>query len=591
MNSSSPKDALTAQLIAAVNFEFDGSRYCPDSVQRLIWAGADVKAQDRQGNSLLMLLIQNTHYDPQVARHLMWEGKKAIHEQIDVQNTGGETALILASTLYRQPGVLKSVLDFSPNLYLTDKSGKTAWDRCTCKETQSVLFNALLAQAIQDGRPEEIERLMALDAEHLYDKIGGLRAAVKVGNIELIGIILDKIQEDNIKLQDIYSRRYGPYSERQWAKDQLERNQAIQKDLLPIAAREKQFGVLQYLLALDGSRINDSDYHDTALTAAIRNNASDLTAFLLEKGADVNIKVYARHGDGGMISALEIACAQGNFGLAQQLLGRGAEIEVDRDGVVRRGFTPQITQLLCDTALERSLQAKDAKQVAVLLEQRSKFKYPLNVELSLPADTYFAWGHYYLVATDPSRFESRLYYGQRSCDDRSFAWNEVGTVTPERFRGQLAQHFLTDNSADLTPEVFSALASYALAYTFRAELPPAVVSLISETYPARLAEIAAVIEAVPEDRRVIQSLKEEERNIRTIQEKIATYIEERNCSLRAVVCGAGAGTRPMSVLPVVVEEAGPAAPQTAAHHRTATSLKDALTSAERMELRTHGVRM
>jgi len=155
----------------------------PEIVKRLLERGANVQAQDQNGDNALMLTTNVYRGEPEIVRVLVEKGIK-----LDAQNKKGTSALMIAAG-NGKTDVVNLLLDKGANLNLADVDGRTALDYAISSgeiELAKALFkraassknnykseaemlhavtNAALMEAASRGNLNEVKKQLAAGAE------------------------------------------------------------------------------------------------------------------------------------------------------------------------------------------------------------------------------------------------------------------------------------------------------------------------------------------------------------------------------------------------------------------------------------------
>jgi len=149
------------------------SRYPPDIVSCLIDAGADINALDNHGRTVLHWAVQS-HYPPEIVSCLIDAGADA--EALDKH---GRTVLHLAVEMNSRPEVVSCLIDAGADIEALDSDGRTVLQIAAVqRDTHSKIISCL----IDAGADVEVSDKHGRTALHLaVSNLGKSQHTVKIG--------------------------------------------------------------------------------------------------------------------------------------------------------------------------------------------------------------------------------------------------------------------------------------------------------------------------------------------------------------------------------------------------------------------------
>jgi ankyrin repeat protein len=274
-----------------------------DVVKALLDKGADINAKNSDGDTALILAVRGGHVD--VVNALLAykvDGKVAIDMDLKVTSygfsvRGNQGAVALhAAALEGHVGCVEALLDKGADINAWDSNGNTA-----------------LMLAARAGHEEVVKALMDKGAKinaQNFVRDTALTLAVQEGHVDVVKALLAYEVDGKVAIDmDLKISRYGSH---------VRINQGAVA--LHDAIQEGHIGCVEALLD-KGADINARNlYGDTALHAAARGGHVGSVEALLAKGADINAE--ASDGD----TALILAARGGHVGCVEALLAKGADI-------------------------------------------------------------------------------------------------------------------------------------------------------------------------------------------------------------------------------------------------------------------------
>ena len=335
-----------------------------ETVKMLLTAGADIKAINKNGQTALMKAVTLDHrYSPSV-RLPMIEVLLKVGSDINAKDKKGLTPLHHSVVQYMSeaggvlshPEVVKFLLDHGADVQAKDELGNTA---------------LITTVGVWQG-PIEIVRLLlakGIDVNAQNEKgTTALMIAADKGKRDVVDILLEKGADLNISDADggtalDYAIGTGQTEIAKYLFARSAKSKNNYKSQAELLAASTNFALLEAaarnkltevkdLLALGADVNSRNRLNKTPLMLAVESSYSqtDVVAFLIEKGADLN----AVDSDGN--TAIMIASSRNNAEVVEMLLGHKASVLLrNKDG---------------QTALHIAAAKLNAKIVAALLESK-----------------------------------------------------------------------------------------------------------------------------------------------------------------------------------------------------------------------------
>ncbi|KAL8599445.1 hypothetical protein ACOMHN_066464 [Nucella lapillus] len=327
--------------------------------QHLLWAGADVNAQDHEGRTALLYAACNGHSD--TAEQLIQHGA-----DVNAQNEWGDTPLFCAvrnghtdtsQVLIRHgadvnvhyewgdtPLLCAVWHDLSDTAELLIRHGADV-------NAQNEDGSSPLLHAAREGRSRIAEVLIHHGADiNILNKESDtpLLRTAKAGHVDVAKVLIRHGANVNAQNEDGNSP-------------------------LLLAARKRCSDLVE-LLMLHGADVNSRNKHGTSsLLHAARKGHADILALLIHHGADVN----TRTGDGD--SPLLSAAREGHADVAELLIQHGADISAQNKNngdtplisASREGHADIVQLLICHKA-DVTAAKKDGNSPLLLASSRGR---------------------------------------------------------------------------------------------------------------------------------------------------------------------------------------------------------------------------
>jgi len=255
-----------------------------DAIISLVEQGADVNAKDDDGNTALMLAVDEQN-NGDIVKCLVEHGA-----DINAKNDDGETALIWAALDSGNENVVKYLVEKGADVNIKGEEGQTP----------------LMCAALRSNNGNVVKYLV----EHGAD----VNAKSGRGNTALIYAVGRKNNEDAVKCLVEHGADIN-------ARDD-DGNTAL------MLAVEKNNGDIVKYLVEHGADVNAKDEDGyTAFMRAVESN-EDIVKYLVEHGADINAKSNEGH------TALMVAAALNKKDIFEYLVEHGADLKAkDNEGM------------------------------------------------------------------------------------------------------------------------------------------------------------------------------------------------------------------------------------------------------------------
>jgi ankyrin repeat protein/beta-lactamase regulating signal transducer with metallopeptidase domain len=315
----------------------------------LLAKGASVNATDSRGNTVLHAALDRQEVDRSLFELLLAKGA-----DVKARNEQGETPLHLACKA-RRPATYTEQRERAADVLLahgaeidaTDKSGLTP-----------------LHVAVENGQEKVVGLLLAKGADVRTTATDGttlLHRAVKRGQLDMVelflnrGIDVNSAQSDgrtalhlaagtgknnivealiargaDVKARDVRGETPAGLAARSNRKDtvRLLLDKGAEVSTIRIAAYIGDLGAVKGFLERGGNVTAQDKYLTATLWDAALGGQKDVAAFLISKGASVNVEEVGRV----RMGALHFAAVGGSKEVAESLIANGAEVNAKADG-------------------------------------------------------------------------------------------------------------------------------------------------------------------------------------------------------------------------------------------------------------------
>ena len=336
----------------------------PEAAEFLIEKGADVNAADRNNKTPLMYASKHER-SSRIIFQLLHNGAR-----VNDQNDYGQTALMEAVKNGRTE-TARILLENNADIHLKNKSGEAAYMLARDKEIK-ILF-------LKKGIPYDINQKNEFENTELMN-------AIQDDDLNYTQLLLKNAANANVNIQSKYGETALMIAARKkdiaFLKLLIQHGAKVNiKDkyettALMIASRAGHISHIE-LLIKNGAKLNFiSDSDETALTMA---DSIDVLKFLLENGADINLKDRK-----GRTALMDTAWKYIGPERLEFLLNQGARInETDNNGLTALMLAAQEENLssvetLLKNGADTKIKSKKG-QTALMIAEEKGFKKIIKV--------------------------------------------------------------------------------------------------------------------------------------------------------------------------------------------------------------------